>query len=237
MFSPPPQTTRTRPQTQTMRGTRASCTLKASTAEHLLKAHVRSLEDEAFKSDDPEEVVDHYLALLCGIAQHTQRLSKTFFAQAVVRIFGVKPEVASKFAMAVSEALAYCFQKGSKATTGKELSEPVKTVCKNFRCEFEWSVTTPRPRRRRIHEKSDTQESPCNPGGVASGPSGPQPAALCVSSQVSSQAEAGPYSYLALLSSKCVCVWVRMCVCVCVSVCLPCPVSYTHLTLPTTPYV
>ena len=39
-----------------------------------------------------------------------------------------------------------------------------------------------------------------------------------------------------VISHQCVFVCVCVCVCVCVFVCV-CAVSYTHLTLPTTPYV
>jgi hypothetical protein len=121
---------------------RAKCVLSSSVCEMLLKAHVNSLGDAVYKSDDPEVVVKHYLSFLCGCAKQTLRLNGGTVRAAAQAVFHVPPLVA----------------KNLKATSGKKLSDPVKSVLLSF--------SSPPPA---IGELQMTmKESQSSPGGSSS---------------------------------------------------------------------
>ena len=112
---------------------RASCTLEPGACDELLKMHVPSLEDSAWKNDDYEVVVAKYMSFLCGCAAQTTRLNSSIVAVSCVRIFGVPGAVGHNFGEAMSHALAHCHIKMIKATPGKKLSASVYAVIGSFR--------------------------------------------------------------------------------------------------------
>ena len=119
-----------------MASSRVKCTLSVEQCELLLKGHVASLDDQIYKNEDQEVVVKHYLQFLCACAQYTSRLNSKVAQQAAVSIFGIPPTGAKMFAEAMVQALQYCMIKGKCASSGKKLSDSVKSVVLSFRCRF-----------------------------------------------------------------------------------------------------
>ena len=101
----------------------------------LLKTHVDSLDDAKYKSDDMDLVVKRYVGFLSAVAQHTSRLSKDMVKANAADIFGCSAVVSEKFGSAMKTALSYCHSKGTKATSGKRLTESVKGVVLSFKSE------------------------------------------------------------------------------------------------------
>ena len=116
-----------------MASSRVKCTLSVEQCELLLKGHVASLDDQIYKNEDQEVVVKQYLQFLCACAQYTLRLNSKVVQQAAVSIFGIPPTGAKMFAEAMVQALQYCKIKGKCASSGKKLSDSVKSVVLSFR--------------------------------------------------------------------------------------------------------
>ena len=116
-----------------MASSRVKFTLSVEQCEILLKDHVASLDDQIYKNEDLEVVVKHYLQFLCACAQYTLRLNSKVVQQAAVSIFGIPPTGAKMFAEAMVLALQYCMSKGKCASSGKKLSDSVKSVVLSFR--------------------------------------------------------------------------------------------------------
>ena len=112
---------------------RAKNELTVELCKLLLKTHVDSLADEKYKGDDMDAVVKRYVGFLAAVAQHTSRLSKEMVSGAALDIFGCSKVAAEKFGNAMKTAMSYCHNKGSKATTGKKLTESVKSVVLSFK--------------------------------------------------------------------------------------------------------
>ena len=51
---------------------------------------------------------------------------------AAKKVYGAEPKVAKDFGDAMSGALAYCYSKGMKASSGKKFSDYVKAVILRF---------------------------------------------------------------------------------------------------------
>ena len=116
-----------------MASSRVKCTLSVEQCELLLKGHVAFLDDQIYKNEDLAVVVKHYLQFLCACAQYTLRLSSKVVQQAAVSIFGIPLTGAKMFAEAMVQALQYCMIKGKCASSGKKLSDSVKSVVLSFR--------------------------------------------------------------------------------------------------------
>ena len=111
---------------------RVSCQLKSETCDVLMKAHITSLDDEAYASSDVDFVVKKYCGFLSACAQATERLSKDLVAASVCRVFNCNKHVGNQFGQAMKEAISYCHTKGVKATSGVKLTEHVKSVVMCF---------------------------------------------------------------------------------------------------------
>lgn len=111
---------------------RSKCQISPDVLKQLLKKHVNNLDNGLWKSDEDEDVVVNYNALLCAWAQHTPRLNPSLLKKIVKGEYGVTDKVAQGFAQALANALSYCFTKGQKAISGKKLSDDVKRVVMNF---------------------------------------------------------------------------------------------------------
>lgn len=107
---------------------RAKCELTLDLCSLLLKTHVKTLDDTAYKSEDLDIVVKKYVGFLSAIAKHTDRVGKDLVAGAARDVFGSSKAVAEAFGVAMKGALSHCMSKGSKATTGKKLSAAVMSV-------------------------------------------------------------------------------------------------------------
>ena len=113
--------------------TRIKCELPDLDCDNLVKVHIQSPQKEDYKEDDFEDVVAGFANFLCAAATLTSRLSQPQLAASVSKQFALPDKVCSDFAKAMTEALSYCYSKKCKATTGKKLSEPVKSVCMSFK--------------------------------------------------------------------------------------------------------
>ena len=111
---------------------RARCLLSKDECVSLVKKHIRSLDDEAYTSNDMEYVVKTYSDFLTACAPHTERLNKDVVSASVIDVFGCEKVVAKKVGAALKEAMSYCQRKGSTATSGVKLSTPVKNVVLQF---------------------------------------------------------------------------------------------------------
>ena len=114
---------------------RTRCTLSEASCAVLLKAHVSGLDDGAFVADDPEQLLVRYAGFLAAAAGQTVRLKSSVVEKAAVTVFCVSAPTARKFGQSMAQAMAYAYGKGCKATSGRKLSDAVKTVCLGFRCE------------------------------------------------------------------------------------------------------
>ena len=114
---------------------RTRCTLSEASCAVLLKAHVSGLDDGAFLPDDPEQLLVRYAGFLAAAAGQTVRLNSSVVEKAAVTVFGVSGATAHRFGQSMTQAMAYAYGKGCKATSGRKLSDAVKTVCLGFRCE------------------------------------------------------------------------------------------------------
>ena len=111
---------------------RAKCELTAGQCETFLKAHVVDLSDKTYQDDDYEVIVQKYNGFLCAIAGSTTRVNATMVRAAAKQVYGAEPKVAKDFGDAMSGALSYCYSKGTKASSGKKLSDYVKAVILRF---------------------------------------------------------------------------------------------------------
>jgi hypothetical protein len=112
---------------------RAKCTVSLDTLKLLLKGSIESFDNGAYNSDDQEVVVKEYCSFLQSVAAHTSRLNQKTLQVAVKDVFGLSDFVSKKIAEALAAALSYAYHKGAKATSGKKLSDSVKTILANFR--------------------------------------------------------------------------------------------------------
>lgn len=138
---------------------RAKCTLSEAMCVVLLKAHVSGLEDGAYLTDDPEALLVRYAGFLAAAARQTNRLKASVVEKAAASVFGVPGGSAHKFGQSMSAALAYAYNKGVKATSGRKLSDGVKTVCLGFRSET-------------MQPLQSALASPVRAGAPSAGPSG-----------------------------------------------------------------
>lgn len=112
---------------------RVKCDLNDEACDLLVKTHLKDPLSEDYKEDDHEDVVQAYVGLLSGAATLTSRLSPHQLSASVKRVLKLPEKVCLDFANAMTRALSFCYSKGSKATSGKKLSEPVKVVCMCFK--------------------------------------------------------------------------------------------------------
>jgi hypothetical protein len=77
-------------------------------------------------------IVKHYLGFLVACAHQTNRLSPKLVTSAAKEIFGCSDFIGKKFGEVMASALSFCSGKAAKASTGKKLSESVKTVILSF---------------------------------------------------------------------------------------------------------
>ena len=97
----------------------------------LIKTHLKEEPGkctELWKTDDIEEVVEHFNVFLCSVAGKGVRLSKSFFLGRLKRYFKSDHVTLEDFAGKLSQALRYCHGKGKKCTTGKKTSTPCLKV-------------------------------------------------------------------------------------------------------------
>ena len=96
----------------------------------LIKSHLNepSKCTDLWKTDDIEEVVEHFNVFLCSVAGKGVRLSKSFFLGRLKRYFKSDHVTLEDFAGKLSQALRYCHGKGKKCTTGKKTSTPCLKV-------------------------------------------------------------------------------------------------------------
>ena len=101
----------------------------------LLKTHVSGLDDGAYMTDDAEALLVRYAGFLAAAAGQTTRLNASIVEKSAVTVFGVSGGTAHRFGQSMAHAMAHAYGKGCKATSGRKLSDAVKTVCLGFRCE------------------------------------------------------------------------------------------------------
>ena len=111
---------------------RAKCLITVPILVLLLKSNISSLDNKVYNNDDMEVIVKHYLGFLVACAHQTNRLSPKLVATAAKEIFGCSDFIGKKFGEVMASALSWCYGKAAKASTGKKLSENVKTVVLSF---------------------------------------------------------------------------------------------------------
>jgi hypothetical protein len=111
---------------------RAKCLITVPILVLLLKSNISSLDDQVYNNDDMEVIVKHYLGFLDACAHQTNRLSPKLVTSAAKEIFGCSDFIGKKFGEVMASALSFCSGKAAKASTGKKLSENVKTVILSF---------------------------------------------------------------------------------------------------------
>ena len=111
---------------------RRKCTMTGPLCDTLLKAHVATIDDQVYASEDQELLVKHYLGFLAGTAHHTNRLNTSVVAASATRVFGASTTQARRFAEAMAGSMSYCLAKAWRVTTGRKLSGPVKSVLLSF---------------------------------------------------------------------------------------------------------
>ena len=111
---------------------RSRCLITETILVLLLKSNISSLEDQVYNNDDMELIVKHYLGFLVACANQTNRLNPKLVASSAKEVFGCSDFIGKKFGEAMASALSYCHNKAGKATSGKKLSENVKTVILSF---------------------------------------------------------------------------------------------------------
>jgi hypothetical protein len=111
---------------------RSRCLITETILVLLLKSNISSLEDQVYNNDDMELIVKHYLGFLVACANQTNRLNPKLVASSAKEVFGCSDFIGKKFGEAMASALSYCQNKAGKATSGKKLSENVKTVILSF---------------------------------------------------------------------------------------------------------
>ncbi len=88
--------------------------------------------DQVYNNDDMELIVKRYLGFLVACANQTNRLNPKLVASSAKEVFGCSDFIGKKFGEAMASALSYCHNKAGKATSGKKLSEHVKSVILSF---------------------------------------------------------------------------------------------------------
>jgi hypothetical protein len=111
---------------------RSRCLITETILVLLLKSNISSLEDQVYNNDDMELIVKHYLGFLVACAAQTNRLNAKLVAFSAKEVFGCSDFIGKKFGEAMACALSYCQNKAGKATSGKKLSQNVKTVILSF---------------------------------------------------------------------------------------------------------
>jgi hypothetical protein len=111
---------------------RAKCLITVPILVLLLKSNISSLDDQVYNNDDMEVIVKHYLGFLVACAHQTNRLNPKLVTSAAKEIFGCSDFIGKKFGEVMASALGFCYGKAAKASTGKKLSENVKTVILSF---------------------------------------------------------------------------------------------------------
>ena len=140
---------------------RAKCELTAGQWETFLKAHIVDLSDKTYQDDDYEVIIQKYNGFLCAIAGSTTRVNATMVRAAAKQVYSADPKICKDFGDAMSGALSYCYSKGTKASSGKKLSDYVKAVILRF------------PRSSGVEKIQQTLASPGKGSPSSSAPSRP----------------------------------------------------------------
>jgi hypothetical protein len=111
---------------------RAKCLITIPILVLLLKSNISSLDDQVYNNDDMEVIVKHYLGFLVACAHQTNRLTSKLVASAAKEVFGCSDFVGKKFGEVMASALSFCYSKAGKASSGKKLSQSVKSVILSF---------------------------------------------------------------------------------------------------------
>jgi len=90
---------------------RAKNTLTVDATKGLLKKHVETIKDGAYKHDDTLFVVAHYNNFLVALAERTDRVAKLVMKEAVQHVFEISSPNAETFAAGIARAFRYCQSK------------------------------------------------------------------------------------------------------------------------------
>jgi hypothetical protein len=90
---------------------RAKNTLTVDATRGLLKQHVETIKDGAYKHDDTLYIVAHYNAFLVALAERTDRVAKLAMKEAVQHAFEISSSNAETFAAGIARAFRYCQSK------------------------------------------------------------------------------------------------------------------------------
>ena len=127
----------------------------------LLRANIKDVEIDAFKSKDNEEILALYTDFFSDVASSTPRIKASTLKSAVMLCFDrVTAETAKDFANKASQAYQYVISKSKSYVTGARLSTSARSVVQVYlRNKARWEENQARGRSRAVKLRSAKKKS------------------------------------------------------------------------------